>query len=153
MGANAHRTLFSSGDHDTYLRGLTVDTKEKEALQVARDEIRDQIRLGLRDWSDHVDRGQLFEARALASACLTDSDLALRPKFRMQGSWSYHTLNRATRNPPQEIDLDDGVFLPVSFLSQNGGAHPIVASAGYFTAVERILAPLCDRTGWTLITD
>lgn len=153
MGANAHRTLFSSGGHDTYLRRLTVDTKEKEALQAARDEIRDEIRLGLRDWSDHVDRGQLFEARALASAYLTDRDLALRPKFRMQGSWSYHTLNRATHNPPQEIDLDDGVFLPVSFLSQNCGAHPIVASAGYFTAVERILAPLCDRNGWTLITD
>jgi len=153
MRANAHRTLFSSGDHETYLRGLTVDLKEKEALQAAREEIRDQIRLGLRDWSDHVDRGQLFEARALASAYLTDSDFALRPKFRMQGSWSYHTLNRATHSPPQEIDLDDGVFLPVSFLSQNGGAHPIVASAGYFTAIERILAPLCDRNGWTLIAD
>lgn len=153
MGANAHRTLFNSGDHDSYLRGLTVDTKEKEALQVARDEIREQIRLGLRDWSDHVDRGLLFEAGALASAYFTDSDLALRPKFRMQGSWSYHTLNRATHKPPQEIDLDDGVFLPVSFLSQNGDAHPIVASAGYFTAVERILAPLCSRNGWTLITD
>lgn len=153
MGANAHRTLFSSGEHDTYLRGLTVDTREKETLQAARDEIRDEIRHGLREWSDHVDRAQLFEARALASTYLTDSDLALRPKFRMQGSWSYHTLNCATHNPPQEIDLDDGVFLPVSFLSQNGDAHPIVASAGYFTAVERILAPVCNRNGWTLISD
>ena len=153
MGANAHRTLFSSGDNDTYLRGLKVDTKEKESLQAARDEIRDEIRAGLREWSNHVDRTQLFEARAIGSVFLTDSDLSLRPKFRMQGSWSYHTLNRTTHNPPQEIDLDDGVFLPVSFLSQNGGAHPIVASAGYFTAVERILAPLCDRNGWTLITD
>ncbi len=153
MGANAHKTLFSSGDHDSYLRALTVDIPEKEALQVARDEIRDEIRSGLRNWSDHVDRRQLFEARALAPDYLTDSDLALRPKFRMQGSWSYHTLNRATHNPPQEIDLDDGVFLPVSFLSQNGGAHPIVASVGYFAAVERILAPMCDRNGWMLITD
>lgn len=153
MGANAHKTLFSSGDHDTYLRGLTVDTAKREELKAARDDIRDEIRYGLSEWSNHVDRAQLFEARALASAYVTDSDLALRPKFRMQGSWSYHTLNRATHNPPQEIDLDDGVFLPVSFLDQNSGAHPIVASVGYFTAVERILAPLCDRNGWTLITD
>ncbi|MBN9506672.1 MAG: hypothetical protein J0I69_11665 [Altererythrobacter sp.] len=153
MGANAHRTLFSSGEHDTYLRGLTVDAKQRAALQAAREEIRDEIRSGLRAWSDHVDRTQFFEVTALASVSFADSDLALRPKFRMQGSWSYHTLNRATHNPPQEIDLDDGVFLPVSFLSQNGGAHPIVASAGYFTAVERILAPLCDRNGWTLITN
>lgn len=153
MGANAHRALFSSNDHDTYLRGLTVDTDEKAALQNARDEIRDEIRSGLRDWSDHVDRVQLFEVRALASIPSADTDVALRPKFRMQGSWSYHTLNCATHNPPQEIDLDDGVFLPVSFLGQNGTTHPVVASAGYFTAIERILAPLCERKGWTLISD
>lgn len=153
MGANAHRTLFSSGEHDTYLCGLTVDSKEKEALQAARDNIRDEIRSGLREWSDHVERKQLFDTRALTPDFLADSDLALRPKFRMQGSWSYHTLNRATHSPPQDIDLDDGVFLPVSFLSESGGAQPIVASAGYFTAIERILAPLCDRNGWTLISD
>lgn len=153
MGANAHRTLSSSGDHDTYLSGLTVDAKQREALQAARDEIRKSVREGLRTWSEHVDREQMFEGAALASMSFADSELTLQPKFRMQGSWSYHTLNCATHNPPQEIDLDDGVFLPVSFLSMNGNAHPVVASAGYFTAVERILSPLCARNGWTLVTD
>lgn len=153
MAANAHRTLSSSGDHDTYLSGLTVDAKQRDTLQAARDEIRNSIREGLRAWSDHVDRNQMFEVTALASMSFADNELALQPKFRMQGSWSYHTLNRATHNPPQEIDLDDGVFLPVSFLSMNGKAHPVVASAGYFTAVERILSPLCARNGWTLVTD
>lgn len=153
LGANAHRTLFSSGEHDTYLRSLTVETEQRTTLQVARDEIRDEIRSGLREWSGHIERRQLFDARMLASVSFADSDLALRPKFRMQGSWSYHTLNRATHIPPQEIDLDDGVFLPVSFLSQNGTTHPVVVSAGYFTAVERILTPLCERKGWTLVTD
>ena len=153
MGANAHRTLFSSGEHDTYLSCLTVDTEQRTTLQVARDEIRNEIRSGLREWSEYVERRQLFDARMLASVSFADSDLTLRPKFRMQGSWSYHTLNRATHNPPQEIDLDDGVFLPVSFLSQNGTTHPVVVSAGYFTAVERILTPLCERKGWPLVTD
>lgn len=153
MGANAHRTLSSSGDHDTYLSGLTVDAKQRATLQAARDEIRKSIREGLRAWSNHIDRNHMFEVTALASLSFADDKLALQPKFRMQGSWSYHTLNRATHNPPQEIDLDDGVFLPVSFLSMNGEAHPIVASAGYFMAVERILSPLCARNGWTLVTD
>jgi len=120
MGANAHRTLSSSGDHDTYLSGLTVDAKQRATLQAARDEIRKSIREGLRAWSNHIDRNHMFEVTALASLSFADDKLALQPKFRMQGSWSYHTLNRATHNPPQEIDLDDGVFLPVSFLSMNG---------------------------------
>ena len=74
----------------------------------------------------------------------------LRPKFRMQGSWSYDTLNCTTHEPPQEIDLDDGMFLPVSFLTQNGSNHPAIVSRAYFVAVERILKPVCDKYGWAL---
>jgi hypothetical protein len=153
MGVNAHRALFSKGESASYLRGLTVNVGQRTRLQAARDEIRAAIDKGFRDWSDLIDRGELFEARALASLIFADAEPALRPKFRMQGSWSYHTLNRITWDPPQEIDLDDGVFLPVSFLVQNGGASPAVASAGYFVAIERILAPLCHRKGWELVTD
>jgi len=152
VGANAHRAFFSSPEHESYLRGLTVEPDQESELRIARDEIRDAIREGFRDWSDHIERGDLFEARALASVMFADAEPSLRPKFRMQGSWSYHTLNCTTQNPPQEIDLDDGVFLPVSFLAQNGSTTPVVASAGYFAAIERIVAPLCARKGWTLVT-
>ena len=77
------------------------------------------------------------------------SDLeAIRLLLRGGSVIDWHRLNFKTPEEierflrSQEIDLDDGVFLPVSFLSQNGGAHPIVASAGYFAAVERILLAL-----------
>ena len=71
----------------------------------------------------------------------------------MQGSFAYRTLNDPATSPPQQIDLDDGVFLPVSFLSQNGDAHPIIASMGYFAAVESVLKPLCEKRGWDLKDD
>jgi hypothetical protein len=68
----------------------------------------------------------------------------------MQGSFSYRTCNDPAHNPPQEIDLDDGMFLPISFLTGNGTIHPSIVSDGFFLAVERILEPLCKEAGWTL---
>ena len=66
------------------------------------------------------------------------------------GVSAYGTCNVPAHQPPQEIDLDDGLFLPVSFLSCNGTLHPAVVSNGLFLAVERILAPLCEKKGWRL---
>jgi hypothetical protein len=75
------------------------------------------------------------------------------PKFRMQGSFSYHTCNQPAHVPPQEIDLDDGLFMPVSYFQKGGERSPVVQSAAYFFIIERILAPLCDKKGWQLVTD
>jgi hypothetical protein len=152
MGINAHRAFFSATNDDNYIGALTVEESERVSLRAVRDEIRETIKQGFRDWSEFLDRRELFEAAALATTYLYDDDPTLRPKFRMQGSWSYATLNRTTTEPPQEIDLDDGLFLPVSFLGQNGAAHPAIVSEAYFAAVEKMLAPLCEKRGWTLVT-
>lgn len=153
MGMNAHRAFFSAAHEDHYLAALTVDERQNQSLRNAREEIREALRQGLRSWDQFVSPGLLFEDRALASVQKAEDAPPLRPKFRMQGSFAYHTLNRTTQHPPQEIDLDDGMFLPVSFLSQDGAIQPAVASEGYFAVVESILRPLCKRRGWTLITD
>lgn len=153
MGINAHQAFYNASGGDNYLQSLTVEDDELEELRAARDEIRETIKTGFRHWTEVAKRDELFEAVALATMYLHDAEPALRPKFRMQGSWSYHTLNKATFEPPQEIDLDDGVFLPVSFLTQNGSTHPAIVSDQYFAAVETILSPLCDRNDWTLNTE
>ena len=49
--------------------------------------------------------------------------------------------------PPQQVDLDDGVFLPTSFVNEE---RPIIAAKAYFKAVEEALEPLCKRKGWWL---
>jgi hypothetical protein len=75
------------------------------------------------------------------------------PKFRMQGSFSYHTCNKPAHVPPQEIDLDDGLFMPVSYFQKDQDRSPVVNSAAFFFIIERILAPLCEKKGWELVTD
>jgi cyclic GMP-AMP synthase len=145
MALDAHRVFRNSGESRDYLTNLTLKESAKAALRNARDDIRETLRVGLRDWSLAVDKGVLFE-----DAFAKVDPPALSPKFRMQGSLSYGTCNDPAHQPPQEIDLDDGLFLPISFLAGHGTERPVVISAGLFLAVERILEPLCKRRGWRL---
>lgn len=148
MVLNAHRVFTGAPDANHYLAALTLDADREALLRSARDTCRDFIRIGLRSWSTVLQKSLLFEA-VVADAM----PAALRPKFKMQGSFAYRTLNNPAQRPPQEIDLDDGVFVPVSFLNDSDRAHPALISSGYFAAVEALLAPVCDENGWELITD
>ncbi|WP_267381305.1 MULTISPECIES: CBASS cGAMP synthase [unclassified Sphingomonas] len=145
MTINAHRAFHRDGAEDSWLRSLTVDPPRVAQLRAARDEIRETLKAGFADWNDHLDQRALFEDAALEAF---EAERPLRPKFRMQGSFSYDTLNRATQQPPQQIDLDDGVFLPTSFLTRDGEVHPALVSSAYFDIVERILLPLRRARGW-----
>lgn len=147
MGLNAHRVFFGQAEDDHFLSALTLGAERQELLRNARDACRTAIRGGLRNWSTVVSKAVLFEARADMTPA------SLKPKFKMQGSFAYRTINEPARTPPQEIDLDDGVFVPVSFLQDNGGSHPALISSGYFAAIEALLAPVCADNDWTLVTD
>ena len=68
-----------------------------------------------------------------------------QPRFFTQGSWSYKTLN-APAQKPQQADLDDGCYLPLSFVSQT--KRPSVAAAVYFAAAEEALRPLVAEKKW-----
>lgn len=148
MGLNAHRVFTGPADADHFLSALTLEPERERLLREARETCRNAIRLGLRAWSTVLQKSMLFEA-ALADA----APASLRPKFKMQGSFAYRTLNEPAHTPPQEVDLDDGVFVPVSFLNDNERSHPALISSGYFQAIEALLMPVCRQKGWTLVTD
>lgn len=149
MGVNAHRAFENSGS-ESYRKNLNPDPEHIEELRDARNKIRATLTSTFASWERRIDAGILFEDVAVASFAEGFAKPRLSPKFRGQGSYVYHTLNRPTHNPPQEMDFDEGMFLPSSFVTLNGHAHPIVASEGYFRLVEEALAPLCRSEGWTL---
>lgn len=142
---NLHRVLAEAPRGNDFLSVLDVPGRQEQELRDARDLIRETIRAGFSSWQRTVDRRALLQEVALKRAV---PDPKLKPKFRMQGSASYHTLNLPARQPPQRIDYDDGLYLPVSFLAETGS--PVLASAGFFRLVEALLAPLCERKGWQL---
>ncbi|MFU2319028.1 CBASS cGAMP synthase [Rahnella sp. PCH160] len=73
-----------------------------------------------------------------------------QPRFFTQGSWAYKTLNSPAQRP-QQADVDDGCYLPLSFVSQT--KRPSTAATVFFTAAEEALRPLVDKNRWALVTD
>lgn len=73
-----------------------------------------------------------------------------QPRFFTQGSWAYKTLN-APAQKPQQADLDDGCYLPMSFVSQT--QRPSVAATVFFAAAQEALRPLVAARKWKLVID
>lgn len=143
---NLHRAFTDAATENDYLARLTVPEPREGKLRKARDEIRETLKAGFSDWQRFADRSLVMETTAVRKGA---TEPRLRLKFRMQGSASpaYRTLNDPA-HPPQQIDYDDGVYLPVSFLAKTG--NPVIAAAGYYRLVETVLAPLCEKRKWTL---
>lgn len=123
----------SSIDHPTFLRAMDLSREEKQTIDAARKEIRQALRDGL----PQALRDKGYEG----DAC--------EPKFFIQGSWAYKTLNRPCQTPPQQSDVDDGVYLPLSIMKEESKPH--LAINDFFEAVQAVLESLCcEESGWTL---
>ena len=146
---NVHRVFKGSQTRRGYLAALGLKDDRAESLREARDRIRKRLREEMPDWNSPTKAQSLVEYHYVALASRMPK---LSPKFRMQGSSVHHTLNFPAHLPPQEVDFDDGVFLPTSFVNRGGSNRPVVASKGYFAMVEEILGPLCAECGWELDT-
>lgn len=119
-----------------FLDCLSVDATEKEQLLLYRETIRNRLKLGFRD----------FEERASELAPTLREISSLKPKFWTQGSVSYRTLNNPAHNPPQQIDLDDGIYFPMELV--NG--KPKAAKKALLQSVWVILETICEENGWEL---
>jgi hypothetical protein len=145
--------LKGAGEIPGFLRKIDLPDREEAALRLARDEMRERIRAAFRAVADRAPLLKRFLVEGASPAYRTDEFLeGLRPspRFRGQGSYSYKTLNDPVpdHTPPQQVDLDDGVFLPTSFMNQD--ERPALAAKAYFKVIEDALDPLCKARGWTL---
>lgn len=106
-------------------------------------------------------RNQLTSAKALIRQTLREElpnaissyigkTASTRPRFFTQGSYAYKTLN-AQAYSSQQVDLDDGTYLPLSFAKEI--AKPTIASDLFFKAAEIILAKLSKKMEWKLLTN
>jgi len=73
-----------------------------------------------------------------------------QPRFFTQGSWSYKTLN-SPAHPQQQADVDDGCYLPLSFVAQT--KRPSSAASIFFAAAEGALKSLVNEKGWKIVSD
>lgn len=84
--------------------------------------------------------------QGLSSFISEYTELQIYPKFRIQGSWAYGTCNQPAK-PQQEMDIDYGVYLPVSLFHAERSDS---LAKLYFEAVEILLIDLAKEEGWTI---
>jgi hypothetical protein len=110
-----------------------VPLAEQEAgLRAAKNKIRDHLRVGIQ----------------AASKTVLGMEETISPRFRTQGSWAYRACIQPDQAPPQEMDWDYGVYLPVEAWEETG--TPRMAAGTYFDLVESLLRELCVKEGWQL---
>jgi hypothetical protein len=126
--------FYSAVDTGRFDDEILPTTTQQATLENAKNDIRDHLRPRIR----------------AATVKMLGMDRAVDPRFRSQGSQRYKTCLQPAHLPPQEMDWDFGVYLPVTVWEENGPPHAMAKL--YFDLVEGLLSDLCRQRGWTLVS-
>jgi hypothetical protein len=128
--ANVAKLLHSYGEAPSFLKNLQLTDDDHSELKAARAKIRRCLR------------------SEFAKTSKAELNVAVQPRFFTQGSYAYKTINEPAWTPPQQMDLDDGAYLPMTFVQ---GVRPTLAAAAFFTVVDRALQELAKAEGWKFV--
>lgn len=132
---NLSPLFFTTVDNESCMHDELDLTPEQRAwIASVRTDVRDCLRTGI--------------PRVLKANGYTES--VPQPRFFTQGSWAYKTLNSPAQHP-QQADIDDGCYLPLSFVTQT--KRPSVAASVFFAAAEEALKTLVEERQWKLVTE
>jgi hypothetical protein len=130
--------LFNATIDECYEKRIALSTDAKTELMGARTAIRTHLRSQL--------------PKRLAAARVEEGGERIEPRFIMQGSYAYGLINAPAHPPRQQADLDDGVYVPLSFCEDTGS--PKAVSRLLIEVVEQLLTELASRTrGWSVKVD
>jgi len=129
---NLHKLFLNDENPSSLDKVITPTDDQKRQLQEAKNIIRDHLRKSIRD----------------ATVTILGMSHMVSPRFRTQGSWAYRTCIQGAHLPPQEMDWDFGVYLPVTAWEDT--SPPRKMAKLYFEFVEHSLAELCRTRPWVL---
>jgi len=141
--ASANVLFIGLKDAKSYHEALQVPPPKKAKLLEARREIRQSIR----EAAKRIRAEDSFWDSSSAAHRTHRLRPDVTPKFFTQGSVAYGILIDPACKPPQQLDLDDGMYVGVDYL-ENG--QPVLIAKALFRLVEEAIAPLCGKRGWTL---
>lgn len=127
-----HKLFLNAGSPDSFDAVIVPTEAQRKSLVHAKNTIRDHLRTSIR----------------AATTKILGMERMVSPRFRTQGSWAYRTCVQGAHLPPQEMDWDFGVYLPVTVWADQ--APPPTMAKLYFDLVERSLDQLCSEQGWKL---
>lgn len=122
--------LYTTTGEACFLDELNLKAHELAEIDGARQDIREALK---------ADLPRVLREKGL------EGDIC-EPRFYIQGSRAYKTLNSPCTTPPQQSDIDDGVYLPLSVMREE--SSPKLAISLFFDAVIDVLGPICTERGW-----
>lgn len=128
-----NKLLYYTADRRVFSDEIEPTDEQRKELTKAKNDIRDHLRVGISE----------------ATVTKLGMPRRVQPRFRTQGSWSYNTCIQPFAMPPQEMDWDFGVYLPVDVWEDKGPPHAMAKA--YFVLVEGLLESLCEEKGWHLV--
>jgi cyclic GMP-AMP synthase len=141
--ASAQALFIGSKETTSFHQALQVSPQRKSKLIEARREIRQCIR----NSAQRIRKEDTFWDPSSAAHRTHRIRPDVMPKFYTQGSVAYGLLIDPVHKPPQQLDLDDGMYVGVDYL---GNGQPTLVAKALFQLVEEAVAPLCNQRGWKL---
>lgn len=133
---NVSPLLYKRFSNDRFINKISITDEQDKMLREARKKVRQAIRTAFSEARDY-----------LQNESVRNDDIEwiskIKPKFFTQGSYAYKTLNSPCYDS-QEIDLDDGVYLPMSILN----SEPSANIEWFFKIVDGALKKLARQEGW-----
>ena len=140
----AQDLLYNHLHDDRFWNNISITNDEVKFLAYCREKVRNKIRSAFAEIRSDEDysRANLFLEQLDSSERSILKNVV--PKFRPQGSSVYKTLNDPPFSPPQQIDVDDGVYLPMRVIEGN----PALGKRIFFDIVDEALRDLVKEEGW-----
>lgn len=132
---NLSKLFFNKLSSDRYIDTITINAEQDAMLRDARRKVRGAIRNAFGNVRQYTKENVSYNELKILNE--------IKPKFFTQGSYAYKTLNSPCHRT-QEIDLDDGVYLPMSIFNGN----PVLNKKWFFMIVDNALIDLCNKEGW-----
>lgn len=138
--ARASALFVGASRFKSYHEALLVEDDREAALKSAQRDIRQTLREAARKIPLE---GRFWRGKFMSLAA--SQRPSVMPKFKTQGSVDYDLLVEPWHLPPQQIDLDDGIYFNVEYLDSG---EPALVAESLYAFVEEALAPLCKLRGW-----
>jgi len=139
---DASKLLYARSENNRLIHQLEIKDDERATLLQTRKKARSAIRKAFNESK------AILEEDFKKQSSLKGIHTAFRevsPAFWPQGSFSYGTLNNPAFSPPQQLDIDDGVYLPMDLFEDN----PIYSKGVFFKIVDSALKQLvAENQDW-----
>lgn len=135
---DASKLMYRKFETDRFINRLNVDDDHVAFMRKARTKVRNKLKASFtKAKSNDIYLSRMDEA---------DQSVFknIEPRFWPQGSFAYGTQNLPAKAPPQQLDIDDGVYLPIEALRD----RPIVNKQIFFDIVDTALRELAEEENW-----